>query len=143
MKFKNFRADIFSCTCKKLRKFGTNFRAISRKLSFCAKMHENLSARKFIRIRYMKIRQTRAVGGGDLLQQSLCFSKYNLFKCYLGKLNFFSSANNPFSGEFQKMLSSPFLGQYLNKANLPGNLISFLAFLLSSDSRLSHSTNAK
>ena len=51
MKLKNFRADKFSRTGKKLRKFGTNFRAISRKLSFCAKMRENLSARKFLRIR--------------------------------------------------------------------------------------------
>ena len=44
----------FWLTCEKLQKFGTNFRAISRKLSFCAKMRENLSARKFLRIRQLK-----------------------------------------------------------------------------------------
>ena len=38
--------------CAKVKKFSTNFRAISRKLRFCAKMRENLSARKFLRITY-------------------------------------------------------------------------------------------
>ena len=43
----NFRAPATN-----LQKFGTNFRAISRKSRFCAKMRENLSARKLVRIRY-------------------------------------------------------------------------------------------
>ena len=38
-----------------MKKFGTNFRAISRKSRSCAKMRENLSARKFLRIRYSSI----------------------------------------------------------------------------------------
>ena len=42
----NFRAPATN-----LQKFGTNFRAISRKSRFCAKMRENLSARKLVRIR--------------------------------------------------------------------------------------------
>ena len=41
----NFRASATN-----LQKFGTNFRAISRKSRFCAKMRENLSARKLVRI---------------------------------------------------------------------------------------------
>ena len=40
----------FFCA-QKWKKFSTHFRAISRKLRFCAKMRENLSARKFLRIR--------------------------------------------------------------------------------------------
>ena len=44
----NFRAPATN-----LQKFGTNFRAISRKSRFCAKMRENLSARKLVRIRYI------------------------------------------------------------------------------------------
>ena len=43
----NFRAPV-----QNLRKFGTYFRAISRKIGFCAKMRENLYARKLVRIRY-------------------------------------------------------------------------------------------
>ena len=35
----NFNWDLFLCA--KLKKFGTNFRAISRKSRFCAKMREN------------------------------------------------------------------------------------------------------
>ena len=45
----NFRAPAKKGT--KLQNFGNNFRAISRKLRFCAKIRENLSALKFIRIR--------------------------------------------------------------------------------------------
>ena len=37
---RNFRADKFSRTCKKLQKFSTNFRTISRKLSFWYANHE-------------------------------------------------------------------------------------------------------
>ena len=44
----NFRAPV-----QNLRKFGTYFRAISRKIGLCAKMRENLYARKLVRIRYM------------------------------------------------------------------------------------------
>ena len=36
---RKFNSEIFSCA--KLQKFGTNFRAISRKSRFCAKMREN------------------------------------------------------------------------------------------------------
>ena len=43
----NFRAPV-----QNLRKFGTYFRAISRKIGLCAKMRENLYARKLVRIRY-------------------------------------------------------------------------------------------
>ena len=42
----NFRAPV-----QNLRKFGTYFRAISRKIGLCAKMRENLYARKLVRIR--------------------------------------------------------------------------------------------
>ena len=41
----NFRAPV-----QNLRKFGTYFRAISRKIGLCAKMRENLYARKLVRI---------------------------------------------------------------------------------------------
>ena len=44
----NFRAPV-----QNLRKFGTYFRAISRKIGLCAKMRENLYARKLVRIRYI------------------------------------------------------------------------------------------
>ena len=45
----NFRAPV-----QNLRKFGTYFRAISRKIGLCAKMRENLYARKLVRIRQLK-----------------------------------------------------------------------------------------
>ena len=45
----NFNSDSFSCA--KLKRFGTNFRAISRKSLFYAKMRESLSAQKVLRIR--------------------------------------------------------------------------------------------
>ena len=44
-----FRARTFG-----IQIFGTNFHAISRKFRLCAKMLENLSARKLVRIRYVK-----------------------------------------------------------------------------------------
>ena len=50
--FGNFRADNFRLPVTKPQNFGTNFRAISRKLRSCAKMRKNFSAQKFLRIRY-------------------------------------------------------------------------------------------
>ena len=69
----NFRAPATN-----LQKFGTNFRAISRKSRFCAKMRENLSARKLVRILWILYLQI-LTENHDVTNQKLFLSWMQLF----------------------------------------------------------------